>query len=146
MMSKSREPSECCPVNLLMSVDFPTDGKPIKPLLRVSMLDSNLTRQHLHTSDTSPCHIETNCCPCELLDSILISTEGAIPPPPPPPPEGVSSSFFSFASFAFSCPTGFVSQGAGVVCARVSMHTQMERSRLVFLRPSHLHGVSDALS
>ena len=31
-------PSECCPVNLLMSVLLPTDGNPIKPTLATPVL------------------------------------------------------------------------------------------------------------
>lgn len=44
-------PSECCPVNLLMSVLFPTDGKPIKPTLAtpVRATSKPATADQIHT-------------------------------------------------------------------------------------------------
>jgi hypothetical protein len=57
------KPSECWPVSRLISVLFPTDGKPMKPLTSavskeymVQYLEGNL-----HTGHTGPSHIKANC-------------------------------------------------------------------------------------
>lgn len=42
-------PSECWPVNLLIKVLLPTEGKPMKPLLRVSLLLYSKIVQSIHT-------------------------------------------------------------------------------------------------
>ena len=79
-------PSECCPVNLLIKVDFPTEGNPMNPTLATPVRATSkpaVSRQ-------------------QLDDEIQLV---GIQPPPPPLEVGVRSSRLSFASFAFNCPS-----------------------------------------
>lgn len=78
------QPSECCPVNRLMSVLFPTDGNPINPTLATPVLATSKPA----TQDQNVTRISR--------DFICLQ------PPPPPLDDGVNSSLRNLASFAFS--------------------------------------------
>jgi len=79
-------PSECCPVNLLIRVDFPTEGNPMNPTLATPVRATSKPASSCQQVPKSP----------RLV---------CLQPPPPPLEVGVRSSRLSFASFAFSCPS-----------------------------------------
>lgn len=80
------QPSECCPVNLLMSVLFPTDGNPMNPTLATPVLATSKPA----TNNQAIIRISRDCI--------------CLQPPPPPLDDGVNSSLRNLASFAFSWP------------------------------------------
>lgn len=68
------EPSECWPVNLLINVLFPTDGKPMNPLALVSVSATQpcTNERYLHTRDSSTGNVETDyeiCMSAEVRQS-----------------------------------------------------------------------------
>src|SRR6266480_5971151 len=72
---------------------------------------------------------------CELRSGSEMRVN--LPPPPPPEDEGVRSSRFSFANFAFNWPA-LQGQSPSVMNGVLLCLTEMERGRLVLLCPGHL--------